>query len=156
MKLDVFVRRFSFSSIPLEYYFRTLVHTSKDGPCEIQFSEPPVRIIAHEIIHALDDIGAIPRAKNLIEEETRAYLFDRLVVCTYPSPMYPCRPLKFHKWDLQKKIDGYLRSLTNWLGSLLPVSSNSISRRSFFYSLDQQHTKHTHLWYVGLCRIRIS
>jgi len=148
MKLDVFVRRFSFSSIPLEYYFRTSVHTSKDGPCEIQFSEPPVRIIAHELIHALDDIGAIPRAKNLIEEETRAYLFDRLVVCTYPSPMYPCRPLKFHKWDLQKKN----RWLLKIPDQLARVVASRVVKQHFKAQLFLQPGSTTYKAYASLVR----
>lgn len=96
MQFRAFTRRFSFSSIPLTYYFNASVHVHKNGQCVMRFPASPVQTISHELVHALNDTGVIPRAPSLVAEEVRAYLFDRLVFCAYPSPRYPCRPLRFY------------------------------------------------------------
>jgi hypothetical protein len=121
-QLKIIVRRFSFSSIPLTYYFNAAIHVHKNGHCVMRFPTNPIDVVAHELVHALNDTGLIPRAPNLVTEETRAYLFDRLVFCTYPSPKYPCRPLKFYDgWN--PRHDSWLLELPDQLARVVAAKA---------------------------------
>lgn len=122
MQLKIFVRRFSFSSIPLAYYFNAAIHVHKNGHCVMRFPGHPIDTIAHELVHALNDMGLIPRAPTLVAEETRAYLFDHLVLCAYPSPEYPCRPLKFYNgWS--PRHDSWLMKIPDQLARVVAAKA---------------------------------